>query len=106
MLFGANNERGLVMDGWQIKSVIIGQDGYTINDILVHDATMKDNTLHMKLGLMSPENGLPLALGVIRDVEAPAYDQEVANQIKEVQAKKPERKLRDYLMKQDIWEVK
>lgn len=106
MLFGANKDKGLVMDGWEIKDVIIGQNGYTIDDIMVHDAKMKDNTLHLKLGLMSPVNGLPVALGVIRDVEAPAYDREVANQIKEVQEKNPVRKLRDYLMKQDVWEVK
>lgn len=106
MLFGANKDKGLVMDGWQIKDVIIGQNGFTIDDVLVHDATMQDDTLHMKLGLMSPENGLPLALGVIRDVEGPTYDQGVADQIKDVQAKNPVRKLRDYLMTKDVWEVK
>ncbi|SBW05669.1 2-oxoacid:ferredoxin oxidoreductase subunit beta [uncultured Dysgonomonas sp.] len=106
MLFGANKDKGLVMDGWQIKDVIIGQNGFTIDDVLVHDATMQDDTLHMKLGLMSPENGLPLALGVIRDVDGPTYDQGVADQIKDVQAKNPVRKLRDYLMAKDVWEVK
>ena len=106
MLFGANKDRGLVMDGWQIKDVTIGQDGFTIDDILVHDATMKDNTLHTKLGLMSPENGLPVALGIIRDVEALTYDRCVEDQIKEVQVKNPIRSLRDYLMTKDVWEVK
>jgi 2-oxoglutarate ferredoxin oxidoreductase subunit beta len=106
MLFGANKDKGLVMDGWQIKGVIIGQNGFTMDDVLVHNATIQDDTLHMKLGLMSPENGLPLALGVIRDVERPAYDQGVADQIKDVQAKNPVRKLRDYLMTKDVWEVK
>ncbi|WP_029906059.1 2-oxoacid:ferredoxin oxidoreductase subunit beta [Prevotella sp. 10(H)] len=106
MLFGANKDKGLVMDGWQLKDVIIGQNGYTIDDILIHDAKSIDNTLHMKLGMMSPENGLPLALGVIRDVEALTYDQSVEDQIKEVQAKNPVRKLRDYLMTKDVWEVK
>ena len=106
MLFGANKDRGLVMDGWQIKDVTIGQDRFTIDDILVHDATMKDNTLHTKLGLMSPENGLPVALGIIRDVEALTYDRCVEDQIKEVQVKNPIRSLRDYLMTKDVWEVK
>ncbi|NDV77747.1 2-oxoacid:ferredoxin oxidoreductase subunit beta [Dysgonomonas sp. 511] len=106
MLFGMNNEKGLVMDGWQLKSVTIGQEGYTIDDILVHDAKSADNTLHLKLGLMSPENGLPLALGVIRDVAAPTYDGEFMAQMKEVQGKNPVRTLRDYLMTKDVWEVK
>ncbi len=106
MLFGANQDKGLVADGWQIKAVVIGQDGYTIDDVLVHDATTQDNTLHTKLGLMAPENGLPVALGVIRDVEAPTYDEGVEEQIKAVQAKNPVRTLRDYLMTKDVWEVK
>lgn len=106
MLFGANKDKGLVMDGWQIKDVIIGQNGYTIDDILVHDAKCEDNTLHIKLGLMAPENGLPVALGVIRDVKAPAYDECVEEQMKEVQAKNPVRTLRDYLMTKDVWEIK
>lgn len=106
MLFGTNNEKGLVMDGWKLKAVTIGQDGYTVDDILVHDAKAGDNVLHLKLGLMAPENGLPVALGVIRDVKEPTYDEGVASQIEEVKAKNPIRKLKDYLMTKDIWEVK
>jgi 2-oxoglutarate ferredoxin oxidoreductase subunit beta len=106
MLFGTNNEKGLVMDGWKLKAITIGQDGYTMDDVLVHDTTSDDGVLHLKLGLMSPENGLPVALGIIRDVEKPTYDEGVANQIKEVQAKNPVRTLRDYLMTKDVWEVK
>lgn len=105
MLFGANSEKGLVLDGWNIKAVTIGEDGYTLDDVLVHDATCEDNTLHMKLGLMSPENGMPLALGVIRDVKSLVYDEEVECQIEEVQAKDPIRTLTDYLMSKEVWEV-
>lgn len=107
MLFGTNNEKGLVMDGWKLKVVTIDQEGYTIDDILVHDAESGDDILHLKLGLMDPEkNGLPVALGVIRDVKEPTYEAGVAGQIEEVQAKNPIRKLKDYLMTKDVWEVK
>ncbi len=104
MLFGENNEKGLILDGFEIKAVTIGENGYTINDILVHDAHTIDPTLHLKLGLM--EGDLPVALGVIRDVEAPTYDSEVENQIREVQTKKTTRKLVDFLMQGEVWEVK
>ena len=106
MLFGANKEKGLVLDGWNLKTVTIGEGGYTMDDVLVHDATTEDNTLHLKLGLMSPDHGMPVALGVIRNVEGLAYDQCVEDQIKEVQAKNPVRTLHDYLMTKDVWEVK
>ncbi len=104
MIYGANNDKGLVLDGFTIKSVTIGEDGYTLDDILVHDAHMQDPTLHLKLGLM--EGDLPVALGIIRDVEAPVYDKEVEAQIEDVQAKNPVRKLTDFLMQGEVWEVK
>lgn len=105
MLFGKSNEKGLVLDGWDLKAVIVGEDGYTIDDVLVHDAKTKDSTLHMKLGLMLPEDGLPLAMGVIRDVDALVYDQEVERQIESVQAKDSIRTLTDYLHTKDTWIV-
>ncbi|MDH6305996.1 2-oxoglutarate ferredoxin oxidoreductase subunit beta [Parabacteroides sp. PF5-5] len=104
MLFGKENEKGLVLDGLKLKVVTIGQDGYTLDDILVHDAHTEDATMHMMLGMMGGD--LPLALGVIRDVDAPCYDQEVEKQILEVQAKKPHRTLNEFLMSGEIWEVK
>lgn len=106
MLFGLNQDKGIVLDGWNLKAVVVGQDGYTLDDVLTHDATMIDNTLHQKLGLMSPENGMPLALGVIRSVEAPTYDQEAVRNIEEVQAKSSIKSLTDFLMSGETWEVK
>ena len=49
---------------------------------------------------------MPIALGVIRDVDVPVYDEAVHQQIEEVQAKNPIRNLQDYLMSGEIWEVK
>lgn len=104
MLFGQNNEKGLVLDGLKIKSVIVGQDGYALDDILTHDAYEEDVTLHNMLALM--KDHLPIATGVIRDVSAPTYDESVAQQIAEVQARKPVGSLYDLLMSGETWEVK
>lgn len=107
MLFGTNNERGIVVDGWSLKAVVIGEDGYTIDDVLVHDAKSADNTLHIKLGMMHPHtNGLPLALGVVRNVEALVYDAEVERVTNEVKEKSKVGNLRDFLMGGDVWEIK
>lgn len=104
MLFGKNNEKGIVLDGLKLKVVTIDQDGYTIDDVLVHNSHEKDNTLHMMLAMMKDD--MPLALGIIRDVESPTYDEAVHQQIKEVQAKTSIRKLKDLLMKGEVWEIK
>lgn len=106
LVFGENNEFGLVQEGFGLKVVEIGKDGVTMDDILVHDAHCQDNTLQLKLALMGDGDGFPVALGVIRDVEAPTYNDAVEAQIEEVKAKKPYHNFAELLETNDIWEVK
>lgn len=105
MIYGKNQDKGLIIDGFDLKAVVIGENGITEKDILVHDAHCEDRTLHFKLGNMTGED-LPKALGVIRDVEGSVYDQAVALQVSEAQAKAPNRKLSDYLKTLETWEIK
>ncbi len=103
MLFGENNSKGLVQDGFGLKAVTIGEDGYTIDDVLVHDAHCQQNFLQQQLAMMDGHS-LPLALGVIRDYQAPVYDQEVNRQTREIKEKKGYSSLRDLVMKtKDTW---
>jgi hypothetical protein len=97
-------EKGLVQDGFLVKAVTIGQDGYTLDDVLVHDAHTPSNFLHQQLAMMDGIE-LPLAIGVIRDVDAPAYDAEVSAQVAEVRAKKGFSALRDMILAGDTWTV-
>lgn len=88
MIFGRERDKGLVLDGLKIKVVKIGEDGYTMNDILVHDAQCKDSTLHYILTRMNrPE--YPLALGVIRNFQETSYDQLLQNQIEDAMKSSP-----------------
>lgn len=105
MLFGKENNKGLVLDGSALKAVTLGESGYTIDDVLVHDATTPENFLHQRLAMMDGRS-LPLALGVIRAFDAPTYEQEVVDQIESVQQKKKERTLRELLLSEEVWEVK
>jgi 2-oxoglutarate ferredoxin oxidoreductase subunit beta len=104
MLFGKNRDRGIVLEGLNLKAVTVGQDGYTIDDILVHDAREKAPTLHGMLAMMHGE--LPVAMGIIRDTDAPAYDESIHRQIEEVKAQKPQRTLQEVLMSGETWEIK
>lgn len=107
MLFGKDNEKGIVLDGWNLKAVTIGEEGYTLEDVLIHDAEAQDNTLHIKLSLMDTTNGMPVALGVIRSVSAPTYEKGYENQIAEVQMKSQKKSFRDFLLSSsNVWEVK
>lgn len=105
MIFGAEKNKGLVQDGFGLKAVTIGEDGYTIDDVLVHDAHCESNFLHQQLAMMDGHD-LPLAIGVIREVDAPNYDTAVAEQVAEVKAKKGFTCLHDMILSGDTWEVK
>ena len=105
MLFGKNNDKGLVQDGFFLKAVTLGEDGYTIDDVLVHDAHTPANFLHQQLAMMDGIE-LPLALGVIRDVDSPVYNEALEQQIADVRARKGFGSLRDMIMAGETWEVK
>ena len=106
MLFGANMEKGIVQDGFGLKAVTVGEDGYTIDDVLVHDAHTQSYYLHEQLAMMDGRE-LPMAIGVIRDVDAPTYESEVAAQVEKVKSAKNYSNLRDMILKTtESWEVK
>lgn len=105
MLFGKEMNKGLVQDGFLLKAVTIGEDGYTIDDVLTHDALCQSNFLHQQLAMMDGKS-LPLAIGVIRDVEAPVYEEEVDKQTHNVEERKHFGSLRDMIMAGETWEVK
>lgn len=48
----------------------------------------------------------PIALGVIRDVDAPTYNDAVIGQIEEIKGKKKYHNFQELLMTNDTWEVK
>lgn len=105
LVFGENNEYGLMQEGFGLKVVKIGENGITIDDILVHDAHCEDNTLQLKLALMDTKPGFPTALGIIRDVEAPTYNEAVHDQIDQVKTTKSYHNFEELLETNDIWEV-
>ncbi len=105
MIFGAEREYGLMQEGFGLKVVKIGENGVTEADLLVHDAHCEDHTLQLHLALMQGPD-FPIALGVIRDVDAPTYDAAVVEQIEEVKSKKKYHNFNELLMTNETWEVK
>lgn len=104
MIFGKNNDKGLVVDGFQLKVVTLGENGVTEKDLLVHDAHCEDSTLQLKLAMMEgPE--FPVAVGVIRDVETETYDEAMTKQIEEVQAKSKIKTFDDLIDSCEQWDM-
>lgn len=104
MIFGKERNKGLVLDGWNLRVVTIGENGVTESDILVHDAATEDDTLHRKLALMQAPD-FPIALGVIRNVESETYDQAVHAQLQEVQQKSTMHCFDDLVTACEQWEI-
>lgn len=105
MLFGKDKQKGLVLDGFHLKVVTLGENGITLDDILVHDAHEETPFLHLMLINMSVTNGFPVAFGVIRSVDAPSYDYLLEKQIADVQASSKIKNMDDLLRSGSTWTV-
>lgn len=104
MIFGKEKNKGLISDGFKVKVATIGENGVTEKDILVHDMTSEDTTLHNILaGLKLPE--FPMVFGIIRSVEAKSYDRLLVEQIAEVQAKSSIKCMDDVFNSGSTWTV-
>ena len=104
MVFGKNRDKGLILNGFQLKAVQLGKDGYTEENILRHDAHESDTGLHMLLAGMNYPT-LPVALGVIRNVPGPTYDQAVEHQQDEVREKSKFHSVDDLLRSGETYEL-
>lgn len=84
MVFGKEKNKGLVLEGLGLKVITIGEGGWKLEDVLVHDAYQNNPGVHMMLvNMKAPE--YPMALGVIRDVSDSTYDDNVRDQVLEIQ---------------------
>jgi 2-oxoglutarate ferredoxin oxidoreductase subunit beta len=106
MIFGKNREKGLMLDKLKIKVVTLGENGVTPADLLVHDAYEPNAGVHMMLVNMSPDEGLPVALGVIRSVKDKTYDDNVRDQVEEIRKTAKIKCMDDLLHSGATWEVK
>ncbi len=104
MLFGAENEKGLILEKGKLKVAKIGENGITVDDILVHDAQEPDPSLHLSLINMALPD-FPVAFGVIRSVPVQVYDEEMVAQINEVQQKRKVTCVDELLSSGNTWEV-
>jgi 2-oxoglutarate ferredoxin oxidoreductase subunit beta len=84
MVFGAEHDQGIVLDGLMPKIVKIG-DGISESDLLVHDENRDDPTLAFALSRMRHPQ-FPEPFGVLRSVQRPVYEESVQEQMKSAQA--------------------
>jgi len=104
MLFGEDNKKGIILEGTHLKAVTIGEDGVTLDDILIHHPETVEPGIHMMLASMSPPE-LPAAIGVIRAVKAATLEQQIWDAVKEVKEVSSFNSVDDLLNSGNTWEI-
>lgn len=104
MIFGKRNDKGLILDGLKLKEVKLGENGITEKSLLVHDAHEPNPGIQYMLANMRyPE--YPVALGVIRAVSGPTYEDAVEEQITMVKKTAKIKCMDDLLKSGNVWAV-
>ncbi len=104
MIFGKENNLGLILEGLKLKVVKIGENGISEKNLLVHDAHEANSGIQYMLANMSyPE--YPIALGVIRNVDANTYETDVENQINAIRERSAIKCMDDLLQSGSTWKV-
>ena len=104
LIFGKNRDKGIVLRGNRLEVATIGENGVTEADILVHDEKEKTTGIHMMLAHMAPPE-FPVAIGVIRNVDAPTYNQCLDGVIENETAKSSIKCVDDLLNSGSTWDI-
>jgi len=80
MIFGSNQNKGLILEGATFKVVQIGKD-YNADDVLKHN--MYDKNLAMLLSEITYIPELPVPIGILYKENKPTYEQMMYEQIQQ-----------------------
>jgi len=104
MIFGKERNRGIRMNGARPEVVNIGENGVTVDDLLVHDIYQKDPSVAFMLARMEyPE--FPQPVGIFRTVERDTYEDMLAAQIDLAMTKQGRGSLEKLINSGDTWVV-
>lgn len=104
MIFGKDRNKGIICKDNKLKVVNIGENGITENNLLVHNAKEINPGIHLMLANMQYPD-YPVALGIIRSVNAKTYDYDVNHQMEEIRAKSEIKCVDDLLNSGNTWEL-
>jgi 2-oxoglutarate/2-oxoacid ferredoxin oxidoreductase subunit beta len=104
MIFGKDRQKGILLKGTKLEVAVIGENGITEKDILVHDQHECNPGIHRMLVKMRPPE-MPIALGVIRSAKFATYDDLVEEQIEHAKESSPIQTVDDLLNSGDIFEI-
>ena len=104
MVFGKDNEKGIVLRGTKLEVVRLGENGISEKDLLVHDKYQWESGIHVLLATMEPPE-YPIALGVIRSITDFTYDGKMEQMIQDEKENNPIKCVDDLLNSGKTWEI-
>ena len=102
MIFGAEKNKGLILDGSNFKVVKLGSD-YNADDILKHDK--EDKNLAMLLSEITYNPRLPVPIGILYQETKSTYDDMMTNQIQDAKKSKGSADLEKLFFGTNSWIV-
>jgi 2-oxoglutarate ferredoxin oxidoreductase subunit beta len=108
LLYGKDGKKGIRFNAQtaQLEAVVIGENGVTEKDILVHDAKRDDPTMAFMLANLAEKPGFPTPIGIFRAVRKPTADELTWEMIEKAKAKKGDVDLKTFLASADTWTIK
>ena len=102
MIFGANKDKGIVLNGLKLEIVTIGENNVSESDLLVHDAKCQDTTMHGMLVKLKH----PLVTGIIRAYDDTTLEEREDALTAEVKANSKFKKIDDLFFAGETYVVK
>jgi len=102
MIFGADHNKGLILEGAGFKIVQIG-DKYSVDDVLKHN--MYDKNLAMLLSEITYIPELPVPIGILYQENKPTYEQMMDDQIQQAIDSKGKGDLEKLIIGNNPWTV-
>ena len=107
LVFGHNDEKGIMLDGITPKIVNIKENNISTSDLWIHDEKdkTKANLISRFFDTLFEGVHFPRPFGVIYADPRPVYDEEMTNQIASVTAKKGKSPLNSILSGDKTWSI-
>lgn len=105
LVFGANKDKGIMLDGLNPIVVDLNDSKHSINDCWIHDEFDDNPTRVFLLARFTDLPGYPTPIGVFRQFNKPTYDEDYVHQIQNIQSKKGVGDYKKLMFTSNTWEV-
>ncbi len=105
LVFGANKDKGIILDGLNPVIVDLNDGKHSINDCWVHDEFDENPTRVFLLARFTDLPGFPTPIGVFRQFNKPTYDDDYVHQIEHLKSTKGVGDYKKLMFTSNTWEV-